>query len=193
MPIVRTTLLEGFATADQRSELVSRLADTVVDVFGPVTKPYIFSIVEEVMPGTWSIGGQVANEDMIQGGRAASQAYLATKVTADRVDAAYDALAGGGQAEIEEYWDQEIAWLVPGESRVSGLKTGLSDFLNFMKLVGELSEYSFNMERTGCFVSGDQTIDLSHNTGTRAGDPSRQLNIDVAHLLTWRDGKVVEG
>ena len=47
---------------------------------------------EEVQPGTWSIGGMVANEDMIAGGRAQSQDYLATKVTPERVAAAYAAL-----------------------------------------------------------------------------------------------------
>ena len=70
MPVIRTTLLEGFATAEQRSEITTRLADTLVDIFGDVTKPYIFSIVDEIKPGAWSIAGSVANEEMIAGGRA---------------------------------------------------------------------------------------------------------------------------
>jgi len=193
MPVIRTTLLEGFASPDQRSELCQKLAESLVEVFGEVTRPYIFSIVEEVLPGTWSIGGTLATEEMIAAGRANSQEFLAKKVTPDRVAQAYAALASGEQATIEEYWDQEITWLVPGESRVSGLKSGLGEFLAFMKMVGELSGGTFNMEPTGLFVQGDQTLDLSHNTGTRAGDPSRKLAIDVAHLLRWRDGKVVEG
>jgi len=193
MPVIRTTLLEGFATPPQRSEVASRLAETLVDIFGEVTKPYVFSIVEEVKPGTWSIGGFLASEEMIANGRATSQEQIAKKITADRVAAAYGALASGDRVSIEEYWDQEITWLVPGESRVSGTKHGLDDFLNFMKMVGELSGGTFSMEPTGVLVSGDQTIDLSHNTGTRAGHPSRKLAIDVAHLLRWRDGKVVEG
>jgi len=193
MPVIRTTLLEGFSTKEQRGEVASRLADTLVDVFGPVTRPYVFSIVEEVLPGAWSIGGQLATEEMIAGGVAASQEYLATKLDANRVAAAYAALGSGEQATIEDYWDAEITWLVPGESRVSGLKTGLGEFLAFMKTVGELSGGSFNMENQGLFILGDRTIDLTRNTGTRAGDPSRKLDIFVAHLLTWRDGKVVDG
>jgi phenylpyruvate tautomerase PptA (4-oxalocrotonate tautomerase family)/ketosteroid isomerase-like protein len=193
MPVIRTTLLEGFATREQKEEVVSRLAETLVDVFGEVTKPYIFSIIDEVQPGTWSIGGMVANEDMIAGGRATSQQQLAVKLTPARVAAAYGALGTGDRTSIEEYWDAEINWLVPGESRVSGLKQGLDEFINFMKLVGELSGGSFNMEPKGLLIHDNQSLDLSHNTGTRAGHPNRKLNIDVAHLLTWRDGKVIEG
>jgi hypothetical protein len=76
---------------------------------------------------------------------------------------------------------------------VSGTKKGLDDFLGFMKVVGELSGGSFEMTRTGIFLSGDQSIDLSHNTATRAGDSGRKLSIDVAHVLRWSEGKIVEG
>ena len=193
MPVIRTTLLEGFASPEQRSQVATRLHETLIDVFGEVTRPFIFSIVDEVKPGTWTIGGQLADEEMIAGGRANSQAELAKKVTAERVGAAYDALASGEDAQIDEYWGQGITWLVPGESRVSGTKDGLSDFMEFMKLVGDLSGYSFEMVRSAVFVMGQQTIDLSRNTATRAGDDSRKLDIQVAHLLTWEDGKIVEG
>lgn len=193
MPVIRTTLLEGFSTREQREEICTRLADTLVDIFGEVTKPYIFSIVDEVQPGAWSIGGNVANEAMIANGVQISQADLAKKLTADRVAKAYDALATGDRGEIEQYWDQDVEWLVPGESRVSGHKKGLDDFLGFMKVVGELSGGSFAMTRTGIFLSGDQSIDLSHNTATRAGDAGRTLAIDVAHVLRWKEGRIVEG
>jgi ketosteroid isomerase-like protein len=114
-------------------------------------------------------------------------------VTKERVDAAYTALASGDRTVIEEYWDQDLMWLAPGESQVSGLKKGLDEFLGFMEIVGELSGNSFVMERYGILVSTDQTVDLSHNTGTRADDTNRKLSIDVAHVLRWRDGKVIEG
>ena len=114
-------------------------------------------------------------------------------VTKERVEAAYAALASGERAAIEEYWDQDMTWLAPGESQVAGTKKGLDEFLSFMQIVGELSGNSFVMEHYGILVSSDQTVDLSHNTGTRAGDPNRKLSIDVAHVLRWRDGKVIEG
>lgn len=117
----------------------------------------------------------------------------AKKVTKDRVEAAYAALGSGDRTTIAEYWDQDMTWLAPGESRVSGVKKGLDEFLDFMRLVGELSGNSFVMRRQAILVGDDQTVDLSHNTGTRAGEPNRRLSIDVAHVLRWRDSKVIEG
>lgn len=193
MPIIRTTLLEGFATREVESELAVRLADTVADTVGDFSRPYIFSVVEEVKPGTWSVQGQAMTEEMIAAGHQMSEEYRAKKLTPERVGAAYDALATGDRAVIEQYFDSDMTWLVPGESRISGLKQGLDDFLEFMKVVGDLSGNSFNMERQGIFVKdGESSVDLSHNTASRAEDPSRTLTIDVAHVLRWRDGKIIE-
>jgi ketosteroid isomerase-like protein/phenylpyruvate tautomerase PptA (4-oxalocrotonate tautomerase family) len=193
MPIIRTTLLEGFATREQESLLALKLADAVADTFGDFTRPYIFSLVEEVKPRTWAVQGQAMTEEMIAAGRVMTQDYLAKKLTAERVGAAYDALATGDRAVIEEYFDNDMTWLVPGEAQVSGVKNGLDDFLAFMKVIGDLTAGSFNMERQGIFVNGDMSVDLSHNTATRAGDPSRALSIDVAHVLRWREGRIIEG
>ena len=114
-------------------------------------------------------------------------------VTKERVEAAYVALASGDRAAVEQYWDRDMTWLAPGESRISGTKKGLDEFLAFMELIGKLSGNSFVMERQGILVDDNQSVDLSHNTGTRAGEPSRKLAIDVAHVLRWRDGKVIDG
>jgi ketosteroid isomerase-like protein/phenylpyruvate tautomerase PptA (4-oxalocrotonate tautomerase family) len=193
MPVIRTTLLQGFSTPEERSELAIRLADTLIDVYGEIARPYIYSIVDEVLPGAWYMQGQLATDEMIAHGFVEARQFRAKRVTRERVDAAYTALASGDRTAIEEYWDQDMTWLVPGESRISGIKKGLDEFLGFMNLVGELSGNSFVMERYSILVSSDQTVDLSHNTGTRAGDPNRRLSIDVAHVLRWRDGKVIEG
>jgi 4-oxalocrotonate tautomerase family enzyme len=193
MPIIRTTVLKGFTTSEQKSQLVAALTEAMIDTLGEVTRPYIFSLVDEIEAGAWQVQGQIMTQEMIEGGRAVGQDQLAKKLTVARVHAAYDALASGDRTQIEQYWDDEITWLVPGESAVSGNKVGIEDFLKFMGQVGELSGNSFQMVRSNVLILGDVSIDLSHNTGSRAGDPSRTLSIDVAHQLTWRDGKVVEG
>lgn len=194
MPIIRTTLLEGFSTREEQSELAVKLANTLADTFGDFTRQYIFSVVDEVKPGTWTVQGQAMTEEMIAGGRVMVDEYRAKKLTTERVGAAYDALATGDRGIIEEYWDSKMTWLVPGQCQISGLKTGLDDFLSFMKVVGDLSGGSFAMERQGIFIrDGEHSVDLSHNTASRAGGDGRSLSIDVAHVLRWRDGKVIEG
>jgi phenylpyruvate tautomerase PptA (4-oxalocrotonate tautomerase family)/ketosteroid isomerase-like protein len=193
MPVIRTTLLQGYSSPEQRTELAKRLADTLVDIYGEVIRLQINSIVDEVPPGDWLIGGMVPDAELVARSSLVTQEYFAKRVTRERVEAAYTALANGDRVTIEEYWDQDMVWVVPGESQVSGMKKGLDDFLSFMNIIRELSGNSFVMERYDILVSRDWTVDLSHNTATRAGYPDRKLSIDVAHVLQWCDGKVVQG
>lgn len=119
-------------------------------------------------------------------------------VTTEMVAQAYDALSSGDRARIEEYWHADMVWLVPGHNRLSGLYRGLDRFLGFMGTVGALSKDSFRMERTAIMLANEHSADVTRNVGYRDGDeagqvPYRQLDIDVVHVLRWRDGKVIEG
>ena len=193
MPIVRTTLIEGFATVAQKSEVVQKTTNVIAEVFGEVSRPYVFSLVEEVKPGAWSIGGLVLTDEMERNGVMLSEQFRQHRLNEARVIAAYDALGTGDPAQIDEYWDPDMTWLVPGTAPVSGLKRGRDEFLKFMTTIGELSGNSFQMQRNGILIAGDLSADITHNTGTRAHDPKRQLDIDVVHILTWNNGKVIDG
>lgn len=114
-------------------------------------------------------------------------------VSAELVQLAYEALASGDRPSIEKFWDDEMVWLVPGDHQLAGWKYGLGGFLEFMGRVGELTGGSFHMKTITIMVNDDFSCDVTNNQGTRAGDPSKKLNIDVAHVLRWRDGKVVAG
>lgn len=121
-----------------------------------------------------------------------------SEVTADMVVNAYDALASGDRARIEEYWDTTMVWLVPGHNQLSGLYRGLDQFLGFMGSVGALSKNSFRMERSIIMLANDYSADVTRNIGYRDGDetgqvPYRQLDIDVVHVLRWRGGKIIGG
>lgn len=114
-------------------------------------------------------------------------------VNPELVKKAYEALATGDETEIAKYWDEEMNWLVPGSNLLSGWYYGRDAFINFMKHVGELSGNSFQMKTIAVMVSDEYSTDVTNNTGSRAGAPDIKLNIDVAHVLRWRNGKVIEG
>ena len=120
-------------------------------------------------------------------------------VTPELVGKAYDALMTGNLAEIEKYWDKDMNWLVPGHNRLSGWYHGLDAFVGFMGEVGRLSGASFNMTRYALMVSEEYSADCTINVGYRDGYkdtgevPYTKLNIDVVHVLRWRNGKVIEG
>lgn len=114
-------------------------------------------------------------------------------VTVEHVKNAYKALTTGDRDLCSEFWAEDMVWLVPGHNQLSGWKYGLDEFLAFMKKVGELSGGSFRMEQITILVNNDYSCDVTNNQGIRSNDSNRKLNIDVAHVLRWRDGKVVAG
>jgi ketosteroid isomerase-like protein len=120
-------------------------------------------------------------------------------VTLELVGKAYQALASGDPAELEKYWDKDMNWLVPGHNPLSGWYHGRDAFVGFMMQVGALSNRSFNMETIAVMVSDEYSADVTHNVGFRAGHegsgevPYTKLDIEVVHVLRWRDGKVIEG
>src|SRR5207237_7098450 len=103
--------------------------------------------------------------------------------------------------EIVEDWPEEMVWLVPGHNRLSGWYHGRDAFLAFMGEVGALSDGRFTMTRTTpTLINEDYSADITRNVGYRSGHdessgevPYTKLDIDVVHVLRWRDGKVIEG
>jgi ketosteroid isomerase-like protein len=125
----------------------------------------------------------------------------ATAVTPDLVVKAYEALMTGDVDQIGRYWAEDMIWLVPGHNRLSGWYHGRDAFIAFMGEVGALSGGSFSMTRkTPVTIGEDFSADITRNVGYRAGHdentaekPYTKLDIDVVHVLRWRDGKVIEG
>ena len=115
-----------------------------------------------------------------------------TELTVDRVAEAYQALASGDREKIREVWADDMVWQVPGHNQLSGWYHSLDEFLGFMGQVGALSGNSFKMETITVLVTGDWSADITRNRGTRA-DSDKALDIEVVHVLRWRDGKVIAG
>jgi ketosteroid isomerase-like protein len=124
---------------------------------------------------------------------------VAIKLTPELVAQAYAALASGDRSRIEQYWDKDMVWLVPGRNQLSGTWRGLDGFLEFMGAVGKMSNNSFNMSNVTTMVNDEYSADVTRNVGFRAGrqdsppTPYTRLEIDVVHVLRWRNGKVIEG
>lgn len=116
-------------------------------------------------------------------------------VTPDYVKTAYAALASGDMQKIRQYWSDDMVWQVPGHNRLSGWYYGLEEFIAFMGGVGALSANSFIMENIAgeVIVTGEYSADLTRNRGHRAEDAKKMLDIEVVHVLRWKDGKVIAG
>jgi ketosteroid isomerase-like protein len=122
-------------------------------------------------------------------------AQIEASVTPEHVLKAYGALASGDINQIKEYWAEDMVWQVPGHNQLSGWYYGRDEFLAFMGKVGELSDRSFRMDPVAgqVLVTGEYSCDLTRNRGHRAGQPNKTMDIEVAHVLRWRNGKVIAG
>jgi pSer/pThr/pTyr-binding forkhead associated (FHA) protein/ketosteroid isomerase-like protein len=116
-------------------------------------------------------------------------------ITPEYVLEAYAALGSGDINRIRMYWADEMVWQVPGHNELSGWYYNLDQFLAFMGQVGELSDHSFNMQPIAgkVLVTGEYSVDLTRNRGHRKGQPGKTMDIEVAHVLRWRHGKVIAG
>jgi uncharacterized protein len=116
-------------------------------------------------------------------------------VTPEHVKEAYGALASGDMEKIKQYWAEDMVWQVPGHNRLSGWYFGRDEFLAFMGTVGALSGNSFRMENIAgeVIVTGEYSADLTRNRGNRANQADKTMDIEVVHVLRWKDGKVVAG
>jgi uncharacterized protein len=120
---------------------------------------------------------------------------VTASITPEHVLKAYGALSSGDLNQIKEYWAEDMVWQVPGHNQLSGWYYGRAEFLVFMGKVGELSAHSFRMDPVAgqVLVAGDYSCDLTRNRGHRADRADKTMDIEVAHVLRWRDGKVVAG
>ncbi|MFZ2097430.1 MAG: ester cyclase [Anaerolineales bacterium] len=120
---------------------------------------------------------------------------IETEITPEHVGEAYAALSSGDMERIKQYWATDMVWQVPGHNELSGWYYSRDEFLAFMGKVGELSDHSFRMDPVAgrVLVTGDYSVDLTRNRGYRKGATEKTMDIEVAHVLRWRNGKVIAG
>ncbi len=57
MPLIRATLVENAITAEQKQELISRITDAVVSVYGETMRPITWVLIDEIRSGQFGVGG----------------------------------------------------------------------------------------------------------------------------------------
>ncbi|MFJ9521974.1 nuclear transport factor 2 family protein [Kitasatospora sp. NPDC101801] len=194
MPIIRVSLIEGFASMAEKAQITIEMTDALVAVMGEVARPFVYVTVDDMKPGATSVGGNLLTEEMMRGGIVSSEQELAVKVTPRRVKDAYAALDSGDLATIVQYWDKDLTWSVPGSNALSGRYQGLEAFLKYVAARRELSGGSFRSEEEQIMIDGHLTAYLCRESAIRSDtECSCALAADVVQLLHWENGKVVSG
>jgi 4-oxalocrotonate tautomerase len=58
MPFINVKLIEGVFSDGQKTDIVRKLTDTMVEIEGEAMRPVTWVVVEEVKSGDWGIGGK---------------------------------------------------------------------------------------------------------------------------------------
>ena len=93
----------------------------------------------------------------------------------------YEAFAAGDIDAVMNLFDDNIEWVQPGDSAISGTYHGKGEL---GQLFGRLAEKSATIAPRRFLADGDMVIVLSETT---AGNETSE----VAQVLTLRDGKTV--
>ncbi|MFD8013778.1 nuclear transport factor 2 family protein [Streptomyces sp. NPDC058955] len=193
MPIIRVSLIEGFASAAQKAEITTGMTEALVDVMGEVARPFVYVTVDDMKHGATSVGGTILSEEMMRGGIVGTERERAVRLTEQRVADAYEALESGDAERIAEFWDPAVTWSVPGFHTLSGTHKGIEELLAHVARRRELTGGSFRSERERILVGRDTSTEVRRESAARDDESHRALAADTVHVLTWEQGKVVAG
>ena len=74
MPLINVKLIENVFTPRQKSEIIRKLTDVMVEIEGENLRGVTFVLIEDVKEGDWGIGGQTltaSDVHKLQRGKAA--------------------------------------------------------------------------------------------------------------------------
>ena len=66
MPLIRATLVENAITPEQKQELIGRITDAVISVYGETMRPYTWVLIDEIKSGQFGAGGHGFTTDEIR-------------------------------------------------------------------------------------------------------------------------------
>jgi 4-oxalocrotonate tautomerase len=58
MPWINVKVIEGVFSAEQKTQIIRKLTDAMVDVEGEAMRPVTWTVIEEVKSGDWAIAGK---------------------------------------------------------------------------------------------------------------------------------------
>ncbi len=57
MPLINVKVIEGVFSVEQKTQIIRKLTDAMVDVEGEAMRPVTWVVIEDVKSGEWGIGG----------------------------------------------------------------------------------------------------------------------------------------
>ena len=99
----------------------------------------------------------------------------------------YAAFSAQDVPRMQQLFDPDVIWHLPGRSVLAGDHQGVDAVLAFFGRVAELSEGSFTVELHDIIASDEHVVSLHTARGTARGCTLEDHNVIVAHV---RDGRI---
>ena len=77
MPLIRATLVENAITPEQKQELITRVTDAVLSVYGEAMRPHTLVLIDEIKSGQYGVGGHGYTTQEVRAAMAAEPAPVA--------------------------------------------------------------------------------------------------------------------
>jgi 4-oxalocrotonate tautomerase len=58
MPLINVKVIEGVFSGEQKTQIIRKLTDAMVDIEGEAMRPVTWTVIEEVKSGEWGIAGK---------------------------------------------------------------------------------------------------------------------------------------
>jgi 4-oxalocrotonate tautomerase len=58
MPLINVKVIEGVFSAEQKTQIIRKLTDAMVDIEGEAMRQVTWTMIEEVKSGEWGIAGK---------------------------------------------------------------------------------------------------------------------------------------
>jgi 4-oxalocrotonate tautomerase len=58
MPLINVKVIEGVFSAEQKTQIIRKLTDAMVDIEGEAMRSVTWTVIEEVRSGDWGIAGK---------------------------------------------------------------------------------------------------------------------------------------
>jgi 4-oxalocrotonate tautomerase len=58
MPLINVKVIEGVFSAEQKTQIIRKLTDAMVDIEGEAMRQVTWTVIEEVKSGEWGIAGK---------------------------------------------------------------------------------------------------------------------------------------
>lgn len=107
----------------------------------------------------------------------------------DRLRKGYAAFSKGDFSVLDDLFDENVVWHVPGRSQLAGEYRGRGDVYNFFGRILEVTGGTFSIDLHAALADDEHGVALVTTSGSRDGRPIAMME---AHVFHFRNGRVTE-